>query len=42
MKTIGDAYMVVGGMTERSDDHTIRVASMALELAEAVGRIDQR
>ena len=26
VKTIGDAYMVVGGMPERSDDHTARVA----------------
>jgi len=41
VKTIGDAYMVVGGMTEQSDDHTIRVASMALDLARAVGRIDR-
>jgi class 3 adenylate cyclase len=40
VKTIGDAYMVVGGMPERSDDHTDRVASMAIELAAAVGRID--
>ena len=40
VKTIGDAYMVVGGMTERSDDHTDRVASMAIDLAAAVGRID--
>jgi len=40
VKTIGDAYMVVGGMPERSDDHTIRVAAMALELADCVGRID--
>jgi class 3 adenylate cyclase len=40
VKTIGDAYMVVGGMPERSDDHTIRVAQMALDLADAVGRID--
>jgi class 3 adenylate cyclase len=40
VKTIGDAYMVVGGMPERSDDHTVRVASMALDLAEAVGRIE--
>jgi len=39
VKTIGDAYMVVGGMTERSTDHTARVAAMALELTEAVGRI---
>jgi len=25
VKTIGDAYMVVGGMPERSDDHPARV-----------------
>ncbi len=40
VKTIGDAYMVVGGMPERSDDHPERVTAMALDLAEAVGRID--
>jgi class 3 adenylate cyclase len=40
VKTIGDAYMVVGGMPERSDDHPQRVAAMALDLAESVGRID--
>jgi class 3 adenylate cyclase len=40
VKTIGDAYMVVGGMPERSDDHTTRVAAMALELAETVDRIE--
>ena len=40
VKTIGDAYMVVGGMTEQSEDHTARVAAMALDLADAVGRID--
>ena len=40
VKTIGDAYMVVGGMSEQTGDHTERVASMALDLAEAVGRID--
>ncbi|MDQ6794667.1 MAG: adenylate/guanylate cyclase domain-containing protein [Chloroflexota bacterium] len=40
VKTIGDAYMVVGGLTERSNDHTVRVASMALDLADAVNRID--
>ena len=27
VKTIGDAYMVVGGMPERSRDHTARVAA---------------
>jgi class 3 adenylate cyclase len=40
VKTIGDAYMVVGGIPEGASDHTARVAAMALDLAEAVGRID--
>jgi len=40
VKTIGDAYMVVGGLPEVSEDHTLRVASMALDLADAVGQID--
>lgn len=40
VKTIGDAYMVVGGMPHRSDDHPERVTAMALDLAESVGRID--
>lgn len=40
VKTIGDAYMVVGGMLDESDDHTVRMAAMALALAEAVGRIE--
>ena len=40
VKTIGDAYMVVGGMSEHSEDHPGRVTAMALDLADAVGRID--
>jgi class 3 adenylate cyclase len=40
VKTIGDAYMVVGGMPERSDDHPERIVAMALDLAESVGRIE--
>jgi class 3 adenylate cyclase len=40
VKTIGDAYMVVGGMPERSDDHPERVVAMALDLAASVGRIE--
>jgi class 3 adenylate cyclase len=40
VKTIGDAYMVVGGMPERSNDHTARIAAMALDMADAVDRID--
>ena len=39
VKTIGDAYMVVGGMLDGSHDHTVRMAAMALDLAEAVERI---
>jgi class 3 adenylate cyclase len=40
VKTIGDAYMIVGGLTERSNDHTARMAAMALELADAVEGIE--
>ena len=40
VKTIGDAYMVVGGMPIWTPDHTARMASMALELAAAVDRIE--
>jgi len=32
IKTIGDAYMVVGGLPPNPDDHLARVASMALDL----------
>jgi class 3 adenylate cyclase len=39
VKTIGDAYMVVGGMTGHAGDHTARVASMALDLAAGVEAI---
>ncbi|TAE24240.1 MAG: hypothetical protein EAZ92_13575 [Candidatus Kapaibacterium sp.] len=31
IKTIGDAYMIAGGLPERSDDHCQRVARFALE-----------
>jgi class 3 adenylate cyclase len=40
VKTIGDAYMVAGGLTDGSADHTARVADMALALTTAVDRID--
>ena len=33
VKTIGDAYMVVGGLTDASPDHTARVAGMASALS---------
>lgn len=39
VKTIGDAYMVVGGMQDGAADHLERVAAMALELSACVGAI---
>ncbi len=36
VKTIGDAYMVVGGLTETSVDHTVRIAAMAAALGARV------
>jgi class 3 adenylate cyclase len=36
IKTIGDAYMVVGGLPPDADDHLARVASMALDLNEVL------
>ena len=39
VKTIGDAYMVVGGLPELSTGHTPRVAEMALDLADEIGRV---
>jgi class 3 adenylate cyclase len=39
IKTIGDAYMVVGGLPPRMDDHAARVAEMALDLNDAVAHL---
>ncbi len=36
VKTIGDAYMVVGGIPSRMDDHVERVADLAIEMAAVV------
>jgi class 3 adenylate cyclase len=36
IKTIGDSYLVVGGLPERRDDHAEAVARMALEMLEAL------
>ena len=36
IKTIGDAYMVAGGLPERSGDHCERVAMFALEIQAAM------
>jgi adenylate cyclase len=36
IKTIGDAYLVVGGLPEPRDDHVVAVAEMALEMQAAL------
>ncbi len=42
IKTIGDAYMVVGGVPTRGDDHVAAVANMALEMrAYIAGRASE-
>ncbi|WP_017663355.1 adenylate/guanylate cyclase domain-containing protein [Baaleninema simplex] len=38
IKTIGDAYMVVGGLPERRDDHAEAVAELALAMTNEVSR----
>ncbi len=39
IKTIGDAYMVVGGLTPDATDHVERVADMALEMLAGMARL---
>lgn len=39
IKTIGDAYMVVGGVPDVSTDHPARVVAMALEMLAAVTKL---
>ncbi len=40
IKTIGDAYMVVGGVPERRDDHAEAVAEMALGIQRELLRFN--
>lgn len=42
METIGDAYMVVGGLPVRTRDHAESVATMALHLLHLAGRFRLR
>ena len=39
IKTIGDAYMVVGGIPEPQPDHAVRIAVLALRMMKAVADI---
>jgi class 3 adenylate cyclase len=42
IKTIGDAYMVAGGLPEEQPDHAVAVADMALGMIEAVRQIGRQ
>ncbi|NES19370.1 MAG: adenylate/guanylate cyclase domain-containing protein [Symploca sp. SIO3E6] len=41
IKTIGDAYMVVGGLPEEKPDHARATAAMAIDMQEAIKRFSQ-
>jgi PAS domain S-box-containing protein len=38
IKTVGDAYMVVGGLPTRRDDHAEAIAEMALDIQNAIAQ----
>jgi adenylate cyclase len=40
IKTIGDAYMVVGGLPHPSEDHAIAVADMAIDMQKAINQFN--
>ena len=39
VETVGDAYMVVGGVPLPQDDHAVRIAKMALDMVEVAATI---
>ena len=41
IKTIGDAYMVVGGLSEGSADHLRRIANLALAMMASIERFER-
>ena len=41
IKTIGDGYMAVAGVSRPQDDHAVRLARMALRLPELVARLSE-
>lgn len=42
IKTIGDAYMVVGGLPMPRPDHAVAIAEMALDMQQAIAQFNQR
>lgn len=42
IKTIGDAYMAVGGLPTPRSDHALAAANMALDMQSAINRINSR
>ncbi len=42
IKTIGDAYMLAGGLPTPRQDHAIQVAEMALDMLDAIERLNQQ
>jgi len=42
IKTIGDAYMVVGGLPHLRDDHAEAIAEMALKMQEAINLFNRK
>ena len=42
IKTIGDAYMVVGGLPEHRDDHAQAIAEMALDMQTAIVNLSEQ
>ncbi len=42
IKTIGDAYMLVGGLPTPRADHAIQVAEMSLDMLDAIDRLNKQ
>lgn len=42
IKTIGDSYMVVGGLPEPRADHAEAIANMALDMQQAITQLNQQ
>src|SRR6202042_1315653 len=42
IKTLGDAYMVAGGMTDPGQDHPKAIAELAIDLRDEIGRFNHQ